>query len=227
MTACSISDPLKSFAASAISVMSNFAGSRFAATQVDLKDLSSSSLVWQVDEEDFIKATLSHQLRRGSAEMSFAVATMKIGCRWSCIQDSRVPNIRFDKPPSADDVDAEANAFLNLVHPQHHRSHRFRLGKCLSQLAFTLADELLVEVAGIESQQGHLPVTRDNLRAQALAAAGNAQHQYASRRFDAKLPSLSRETTAALTQPRLQIVQAADVIDREIGGNRFETARRP
>ena len=47
----------------------------------------------------------------GRAETSLAVAIIKIGWRWSCIQDSSVPNMRFDSPPSADASEADANAF--------------------------------------------------------------------------------------------------------------------
>ena len=43
--------------------------------------------------------------------MLLAVATMKIGLGWSCIHDSSVPNIRCDRPPSADSELADANAF--------------------------------------------------------------------------------------------------------------------
>ncbi len=41
----------------------------------------------------------------------------KMGWRWSCIHESRVPNIRCDKPPSADSLLAEANAFsISSIH---------------------------------------------------------------------------------------------------------------
>ena len=43
--------------------------------------------------------------------MSLAVAMMKIGRRWSCIQVSIVPKIRCERPPSAESALAEAKAF--------------------------------------------------------------------------------------------------------------------
>ena len=42
---------------------------------------------------------------------------MKIGWRWSCIHDSKVPNIRCDSPPSAESLLAEAKAFsISSIH---------------------------------------------------------------------------------------------------------------
>ena len=49
--------------------------------------------------------------------MLLAVAMRKIAWRWSCIHDKSVPNIRCERPPSADSVPAEANAFsISSIH---------------------------------------------------------------------------------------------------------------
>ena len=163
----------------------------------------------------------------GNCARLFAVAIRKIGWRWSCIQDSSVPNIRCDRPPSAESLLAEANAFsISSIH-KHDRGHRLGLLQGLAEPRLALADELLVEHAGVHPHQRHPPGRGDHLRAQALAAALHAQQQDAARRIEAELAGTGREAAVPQVEPALQVVQPADLVRRNVGGDRLQAAGRP
>ncbi len=66
---------------------------QFAALQVDAEDLGANLRRRQVDEEQFVEASLADQFG-GRRSIAFAVATMKTGASRSAIQVSRVPSTR-------------------------------------------------------------------------------------------------------------------------------------
>ena len=103
------------------------------------------------------------------------MAIRKIGWRWSCIQDSSVPNIRCDSPPSAESLLAEAKAFsISSIHSTTGAIDSAWL-QGLAEPGLALADELLVEHARVHPHQRHPPGRGDHLGAEALAAALHAQ----------------------------------------------------
>ena len=100
-----------------------------------------------------------------SALRLLAVATMKIGPKaCSCIQVSKVPNIRCDSPPLADAA-GRGERFFDLIDPQHDRCHPLGLGQRCSQAIFAFADEFLIQDARIHPQQRHIPVGGHDFRA--------------------------------------------------------------
>ena len=88
--------------------------------------------------------------------MLFAVATMKTGAVWSCIQVSRVPNMRCESPPSV--LWAAAEAKPVLLEPIYN-------------ITVTVPDEYLGDVmSDVSSRRGKIRETGQQGRYQVVTA---------------------------------------------------------
>lgn len=103
---------------------------------------------------------------------------------------------------------ATGQALLHLVHPQHAGRHLLSQVQGFAQVAFGLAEELVVQASKIQTQQRQPPEPGHRLGRQALATALHTDQQHAFRRIDA----LAFEKAGLpLAEPALEIDQAADI----------------
>ena len=117
--------------------------------------------------------------------------------------------MRRETPPS--ESLPVAKPFSNLVDPQHARRDRCRNVERLAQVLLRLADVLVVETAGIELEQRLLPLPRNHLRGERLAAALHTDDQHAARRIEPERPRFRTEPDAHAIEPRFQPVEPSEL----------------
>ena len=174
------------------------------------EDLLALLGVRQVHEEDLVEASLARQLGR---QLSDVVARRHD-------EDGRLAVLQPGEQPPEDAL-GEAGvgvaagvvreALLQLIDHQHARRHLLGHPQRLVEVLLRLADVLVVEPRRLHLEQGQPPLTRHGARDQRLAASLHPEQKNAAARLDPEGLGLRGERLLPLLQPRLEVLEAADL----------------
>ena len=193
------------------------------ALQVNLQDAFTCLFAREVDEEDFVEATLTHQLGR---ELRNVVRR----------RDNEDAFFLVLKPGEEGAEDALRRSALgvllrkrlfDLVHPEDHGRHRLgELDRAL-QVLLTLTDVAIVEIGWVETDQRKLPLGGHGLRAQALTATLHADQEQALGGRQAVLLGFLGilEGRLPLAKPTLELVETGHVTHVVLVREVFEHTR--
>ena len=186
VTACSISAPLKPSLASSSRGMSKPAGSWRRSRRWMPKICSRSAASGRSTKKISSKRPLRSS-SGGSSDRSLAVATTNTGSVFSCSQVRNEPNRRRDSPPSESPPPPGRDGLLELVDPEDRRRARLGDRDRPPEVLLGLPDVLVEEPPRVELEQRQLPLARDHLGRQRLAAALHPHQQQPLRRLEAEL----------------------------------------
>jgi hypothetical protein len=133
----------------------------------------------------------------------------------SCSQFSIVPKTRALVPPSVEPPEPPdtAEALLDLVDPEDAGADGLGGLDDGTDVGLRLPDETAEETAGIELQQGHAEDAGGGLGGERLAGAGDAEDEHALGHGQSVVAGALGEGLAALDEPGLEVLQAADGVE--------------
>ncbi len=179
---------------------------------MDREDLLALGLIRQIDEEQFIEAPFADQLRRqrrhivasrGDKDGRLAILHPRKKRSQQARRNSGIDRRRIRPAPG--------KYFLQFVNPENARCQSLSDLKDFTNALLRLADELVVDRRRIELHERKLPLAGHGACAQRLAAALHPEDDYAVRRLQTEGPRGIFPCASSCGQPRLQILQPADV----------------
>ena len=161
----------------------------------------------------------------GRRWIRFAVAATKTSASFSCIQVRNVEKIRATGRVAAPASRAARDRHLDLVDPENRR--REPLDGLQGPVKARLGIRGPEDDVHVEPEEREVPEGRDRLDRERFSAARHPHHQESLRNGKTRLDRFPREECLSLPEPVLEVLEPADVVEREAGGNVLEDPRLP